>query len=419
MGVPRPHVPPADTSESRRLHHFDGVRGWAALTVVVFHSTTELFGGIVPFLATGWLGLFNDGLQAVHIFFVLSGFVLSNQFFAAGHLARIRFTALGRYVRLTIPIAAAALLTFILMKSGFLLNHDAAVIVHREDWLGWFYQFPASLASYLRFVFYATYFDFDSHTAYDVVLWTMPYELIGSFLIFAMVTLFGPNRQARLMSIAAAVLLFWKLNPMYLTFLYGYLIADLNSTIAGSVVSQEPARQRHRPRPNCCRDRHIGRVAQPGTGSSHLCVRRRLRGAGAGFQRLAAEPAVVRDLPLARPRIVSALPHPYGGHLHVLLIRHHRAGRHVVAAGRHRRSRGAADHRDRPHARAAFEPVERFAILCSHRLAALVMRPETSPQGARRAAPATPSLDQSRGSEPFRSYDASRPSTRAPARSQS
>ena len=193
MWACRSNVPSAGKSESRRLHHFDGVRGWAALAVVVFHSTTELFGGVIPFLATGWLGLFNDGLLAVYIFFVLSGFVLSNQFFAAGNLARIRITALGRYVRLTIPIAAASFLTFILMKSGFLFNHDAAVILHREDWLGWFYQFPASLASYLRFAFYAIYFDFDSHTAYDVVLWTMPYELIGSFLVFAMVDAVRPE----------------------------------------------------------------------------------------------------------------------------------------------------------------------------------------------------------------------------------
>jgi peptidoglycan/LPS O-acetylase OafA/YrhL len=419
MGVSRPHVPPAETSESRRLHHFDGVRGWAAFTVVVFHSTTELFGGIVPFLATGWLGLFNDGLQAVHIFFVLSGFVLSNQFFAAGHLARIRFTALGRYARLTIPIAAASFLTFILMKSGFLLNHDAAVIVHREDWLGWFYQFPASLASYLRFVFYATYFDFDSHAAYDVVLWTMPYELIGSFLIFAMVTLFGPNRQARLMSIAAAVVLFWKLNPMYLTFLYGYLIADLNSTIAGSVIAKSRL------------GNVIGLVLL--AVATVISVEWRNQGPGAPIYAFAGACVVLAPVFSAWLRsLLSCAISRWLGRVSFPLYLTHMAVICTFA------SFGiiALDGMSWPPAAIAaavvpptivialmlaqaFEPVERFAILCSHRLAALVMRPETSPHGARRGAPATRSLDQSGGSEPFRSYDASRPSTRAPARSQS
>ena len=415
MWACRSNAPTSGKSDSRRLHHFDGVRGWAALAVVVFHSTTELFGGVIPFLTTGWLGLFNDGLLAVYIFFVLSGLVLSNQFFAAGNLARIRITALGRYVRLTIPIAAASFLTFILMKSGFLFNHDAAVILHREDWLGWFYQFPASLPSYLRFAFYAVYFDFDSHTAYDVVLWTMPYELIGSFLVFAMVALFGTSRRTRIASCAAAVVLFWKLNPMYLTFVYGYLIADLNTAIAGSAITKG----------------RLGNVIGLVLIAAATAISIQLRNEPPEVPIYAFAGACVVLAPVfsswlrallscAVSRWLGCISFPlYLTHMAVICT--FASSGIVMLDGRSWSPAAIAAAVVPPTVvialvlAQAFEPVERLAILCAHRFAGLVMRPDTLPH----AAPPPPSFAQSRGSEPFRSYDASRPSTRAPARSQS
>ena len=56
----------------------------------------------MPPLRTTWLGLFNDGTLAVYRFFVLSGFVLSNPFLSSHDVQRIRSTAWGRYIRLTI-----------------------------------------------------------------------------------------------------------------------------------------------------------------------------------------------------------------------------------------------------------------------------------------------------------------------------
>ena len=60
-----------------RLRYLDGLRGWAAVSVVVFHSSWEMLGGIEPSLRSVRLVLINDGPFAVIIFFVLSGFALS------------------------------------------------------------------------------------------------------------------------------------------------------------------------------------------------------------------------------------------------------------------------------------------------------------------------------------------------------
>ena len=219
-------------NDHSRLGYLDGLRGWAAVSVLVFHSTWELFGQIVPGLA-GTRLLLNDGRLAIYLFFVLSGFVLSTRYLSSNNLEQIRATALGRYIRLTIPIAAASLLSLVLLECGAMLNQQAAPIVARPDWLGSFYAFSPSLLSYLKFSFYDVYFTYESSKSYDVVLWTMPIELAGSFLIFAIVAVFGVSLRLRMLSCAVAILLCWQINQPYLTFFYGYLIAILHTVIGG------------------------------------------------------------------------------------------------------------------------------------------------------------------------------------------
>lgn len=71
----------------------DGLRGLAAVLVVVFHVT----GAVSRFPDWTWgEGLARFGNLGVALFFVLSGFLLSRPFFAA-HLADERPPALGRY----------------------------------------------------------------------------------------------------------------------------------------------------------------------------------------------------------------------------------------------------------------------------------------------------------------------------------
>src|SRR5262245_41931407 len=60
-----------------RVHEIDGVRGWAALSVLFFHLFWELFGGVVPAFRSSILRFWLDGPLAVYIFFVLSGDALS------------------------------------------------------------------------------------------------------------------------------------------------------------------------------------------------------------------------------------------------------------------------------------------------------------------------------------------------------
>jgi len=212
-----------------RLDYLDGLRGWASLSVVIFHSSTELFRYTFPWWTTHRL-LLNDGQLAVALFFVLSGFVLSHQHLLRPNLQRIRATAIGRYVRLTIPIVAASFVALVLLAIGAMFNREASVIVQRADWLGTFYTFDASFWRWLGFALFGVYFNYDYVQTYDFVLWTMPIELAGSFLIFAMVALFALGPRLRLVFGLGAVAMFAHL-PVYLAFVYGYLLANLQLAV--------------------------------------------------------------------------------------------------------------------------------------------------------------------------------------------
>ncbi|MDP9097191.1 MAG: acyltransferase [Pseudomonadota bacterium] len=211
-----------------RLHYLDGLRGWAALVVVIFHSTWGLFSYYLPPMRTTSTGLINDGKLAVYVFFVLSGFVLAHPYLRTGTLQLLQRTALSRYTRLTIPIAAASFLALVLMRMGWLFNVEANAIVDTRKWLAIFYLQTPTIGSWAKFSFYNVFFRYDESNSYDVFLWTMPFELAGSLLVFGVLALAGPKRLARTLWYAAAGILCYREAPMLLCFVYGMVLAEVS-----------------------------------------------------------------------------------------------------------------------------------------------------------------------------------------------
>lgn len=189
--VPLPTPAPASIGHSRRvrLEELDGIRGWAALCVVVFHLTWETFGALVPALRNPLTGFLLDGGVAVAVFFVLSGEALSAGFFAGGGSGAVLRLAVKRYTRLTIPIAAACTLTLLLYHGGLTFNVQAAHDVQRSDWLGSFIHPAPSLPASLRYMLLTVYSSVAPQHAVIPFLWTMKFEMLGSIMVFA--TLLG------------------------------------------------------------------------------------------------------------------------------------------------------------------------------------------------------------------------------------
>lgn len=122
---------PVPSARSSRIAFVDGIRGVAALWVVLFHTSK---GGHVDHLKAvlpGWFNLlaFDWGHLGVALFFVLSGFVMMHSVrglaFDAGMGWRFM---LRRLVRLTPPYYAAISFVIVYASVKALLSHQSATV---------------------------------------------------------------------------------------------------------------------------------------------------------------------------------------------------------------------------------------------------------------------------------------------------
>src|ERR1700744_4745635 len=92
--------------QSGKVQYLEGLRGIAAMQVVVMHFVT----GFMPYTAKpagGPLRVLFDGHTAVYVFFLISGAVLTPSFARRGTFAA---KICKRILRLGIPVAAAAVI---------------------------------------------------------------------------------------------------------------------------------------------------------------------------------------------------------------------------------------------------------------------------------------------------------------------
>lgn len=172
-------------ANTSRINTLDGLRGWAALTVVVYHIVWETFGAAIPIIHNPIFAIFLNRSLAVAIFFLLSGEALSTAYFKFQDDRIVVGSALKRYSRLTIPIAASSLIVFVIVFFHLNLNSQASAIIHRPGWMGSFLSHvPPSPLFFLKWMFFGVYAEQKSGLSINPFLWTMHYELIGSMLVF-------------------------------------------------------------------------------------------------------------------------------------------------------------------------------------------------------------------------------------------
>jgi peptidoglycan/LPS O-acetylase OafA/YrhL len=207
-----------------RLHALDGIRGWAAFSVLLFHVFWETFGILVPqFRNPVTAGLMNGAFD-VDVFFVLSGDALSAAFFERHDRAPVLRAAVSRYPRLVLPILAGTAIVFALMTAGLVFSAPAAAIVMRPDWLGHFGSFAPSLGGALGFAFRDVFIAV-TNDSYMPFLWTMRTELVGSVLVFALLLGHARLRRPMLWTALLAVGLVAARSPLA-CFMLGLLLGQ-------------------------------------------------------------------------------------------------------------------------------------------------------------------------------------------------
>jgi peptidoglycan/LPS O-acetylase OafA/YrhL len=206
----------------KRLYFLDGLRGWAAVFVLLFH----VFSDGMPVTATSGdalrhLMFFNGGL-AVMMFFLVSGFSLSTRYLTDGDKSELARIAAGRYLRLAIPIFATCLIVDLSMRAGLIASPEDRIAP-----FGLLLLFDPSAVHLLRFSLFDVFFNYRFSETYAGPLWTMSIELAGSaitlFTVF--VVRYLRFRSVFLIAISGLILIADHTSLLSL-FPVGIMIAD-------------------------------------------------------------------------------------------------------------------------------------------------------------------------------------------------
>lgn len=207
----------------RRLEFLDGLRGWGAVFVLLYHvfsdglpvdaTTAQRLTYLVPF----------NGTLAVLIFFVVSGFSLSVRYLVDGDIQSWLRIAAGRYLRLAIPIFAACLLVHLIMVCGLVDPPGERLAVLRP-----FFNFDPTIGHLLKFSFFDVFFNYSSAETYIGPLWTMSIELLGSIVVLLAIIIVGPLpfRLLVLLGLAYFILRLAPANAMLALFPIGAAMAE-------------------------------------------------------------------------------------------------------------------------------------------------------------------------------------------------
>jgi peptidoglycan/LPS O-acetylase OafA/YrhL len=222
--------------QSGKVQYLEGLRGIAALQVVLLHFVT----GFLPDTARdAWppLRVLFDGHTAVYVFFLISGAVLTPSFARLGSFTG-KFAK--RVVRLGVPVAAAAIIATLLLAAWPDAHREAAALTG-SAWLAMDSSGEPSLAHLAREIgLDSLLLGYREATLFaplagllppmeqslDAPFWSLHLELYGSLLVLFLVSLRARSAWLHRAAILAAAVTFGT-HPMFL-FVLGHLMVPLS-----------------------------------------------------------------------------------------------------------------------------------------------------------------------------------------------
>jgi peptidoglycan/LPS O-acetylase OafA/YrhL len=209
-----------------RFDALDGLRGVASLVVVVFHFMSAFSPDLVPdqSATVPWwvdtpVAVLYNGIFSVAVFFVLSGFVLAH----TSQKMRTKFSRdlFIRYLRLALPATASILMAWALLKAFPVATLEVRKHVTSSS-LGLTYQgdIPSIFVA-LKDGLFGIFVQ--GGGLFNGVLWTMKFELIGSFGVYTFFQ-FCRTRRLFLGLIILAALVLLRAPTAYVAFALGSLL---------------------------------------------------------------------------------------------------------------------------------------------------------------------------------------------------
>lgn len=197
------HKSPLATHRLHPTSYLDGLRGLAAMVVFICHYTEENHQYLVPtyglnvdgvssFLQLPFFRLLYSGRPMVHIFFVISGFVLSYKPLKAIRARNLDtcYTTLAsstfrRPFRLFGPCVVSTAMVGVLIQMGYMYKPLPTNAM----------QFWAWVDAVFHSITWPWAWDFDLRPAFDIHLWSIPIEFVHSYMLFLTLLMLSRLRE--------------------------------------------------------------------------------------------------------------------------------------------------------------------------------------------------------------------------------
>lgn len=182
---------------TNRIKHLDGLRGILALIVFIHHLLFAFFPEVIfggaeqEFMNTSQFNLkrlfalspinilFNPGM-AILFFFLMSGYVQTKVYFEKNSLVFLQKSFIKRYFRLAIPTVFVVFMVYVFHKLHLIHSDRFPVNNLSNDWAK--SLLPDNL-SFLAVLYNGAFECFVTNSRYYQILWTMPIELLNSFIV--------------------------------------------------------------------------------------------------------------------------------------------------------------------------------------------------------------------------------------------
>lgn len=213
-----------------------GLKGAGCIMVVLIHFCAAffpcLYSGNIALKKFPFESLINhsplyiiyNGSFAVYIFWTISAFLIMVHWLHDNDISSMAQTIIKKYVRFLGPVFIVCLLTYLLMEKNLFFNIIVSEITG-SDWLAMFFNQKPDIGSFLKCVFWDTYFS-GSILLYDPVLWSMKVEFLGSVFTVCFLALYG-NIRRRNALLFLLTIFFLLVNPQYICFIIGILCGDI------------------------------------------------------------------------------------------------------------------------------------------------------------------------------------------------
>ncbi|KAM0288010.1 hypothetical protein ACHAQH_000078 [Verticillium albo-atrum] len=237
-----------------RIHatsYLDGLRGLASLVVAICHYTEDNHEYFIPAwglnekpsaaLQLPFIRIVYSGRPMVHIFFIISGIVLSYKPVRAIHTHDVErchsilaSSAFRRPIRLFGPCIVSTFMILALSYVGYLYDPLPTLSEQFADWGN----------ALFHGITWPWSWDLDLAPAYDIHLWTIPIEFIHSMLLFMVMLLLSPMCRMIRLSGLLFIMLYCLACGRWAAFefLGGYLITELHILQAAQqpILSKTP-----------------------------------------------------------------------------------------------------------------------------------------------------------------------------------